>query len=257
MINRIFIVLFICLSTSCYSQVDKSLINNWKSYPIPTNRDTLMKYNNSQLEWTVSLKDSKVQVIKSRPYYDQSILPFKIKRNKSDEGKMAGKISLLEVEDGYLIGFYRGEWGGYLYWFSRDGKHHYLISNDEIVQFIKRNGINYAIQGLAHLSMSEGSIIEIEKQSDKWIAKEYLQLPTAPEAIGLDANNNFIVITSKSLLKINNDKTVVVLIEKGVWYDGLYTNSLIIKDEIVYAGMRAGVYKYNLSTGKEEWLLPY
>jgi hypothetical protein len=257
MLNRFLIILISLTTSSCYAQVDKSLINNWKSHAIPTNPDTLRRYNNSQNERTVILKDSAVHVIKSRPYYDQSILPFKIEPNKSDKSKMSGKISLLGVEDGYLIGFYRGEWGGYLYWFSKDGKHHYLISDHEIVQFIKRNGIIYAIQGLAHLGMSEGSIIKIEKQSNKWVAQEYLQLPTAPDAIALDANNDFIVITSKSLLKINNDKTIAMLVERGVWYDGLYTNSMIIKDNIVYAGMREGVFKFNLSTGNQEWLLPY
>jgi len=251
MLNRIFIIL-ICLSCfSCHAQVDKSLIDNWKSYAIPTNQDTLRKYNYSQNEWSVFIKDNKVHVTKNRLYHDPSIVPFKINSDEKD------RLSILKVEDGYLIGFYRGEWGGHLDYFSKNGKDHYLISGDEIVQFIKKDSKIFAIQGLAHMGMSEGSIIKITKENGKWTSKEYLKLPTAPDAIGLDRNKNFIVITSKSLLKVDSNAKINVLIEQGIWYARLYTNSIVIKDDIVYAGMRAGVYKYNLQTGRQEWLLPY
>jgi hypothetical protein len=169
---------------------------------------------------------------------------------------MYGKISMLKVDDGYLVGFYRGEWGGSLFWFSKDGKKYYQISDDELVQFIKRNGKNYAIQGLAHLGMSEGGVIKIEKINGKWKSKEYLKLPTAPDAIALD-NDDFIIVTSKSLLKVDNNIKISVLIDRAVWYNGLYPNSIVVKKNIVYAGMRAGVFKYNLTTNKQNWLLNY
>jgi len=48
-------------------------------------------------------------------------------------------IDVLEVEDGYLVGFHGGEFGGDLYWFSKNGQKKYKISGDNIVQFIKRD----------------------------------------------------------------------------------------------------------------------
>jgi hypothetical protein len=115
MLKRAFIIL-VCFSCfSCNSKVDKSLIENWKSYPIPTNPDTLRDYNNSPNEWALFIKDNKVHVVKSRPYHDTSIVSFKI---NSDEKE---KLSSIQVTDGYLVGYYRGEWGGHLDWFSKNG----------------------------------------------------------------------------------------------------------------------------------------
>jgi hypothetical protein len=257
MLNRIFIVFFSFISASCYSQVDYGLLKNWKIHEIPSNSDTLRKYNNSVNDWSVFIRNNTLTVIKRKQYDDQSILPFDVKPKGDEKSKMSGRISLIKVEDGYLVGFNRGEWGGYLYWFSKDGSNHYLISNDQVVQFINKKGQNYAIQGLAHLTMSEGSIIKIEKKNNKWLAHEYVSLPTAPEAIGLDIDDNFLIMTSKSLLKIEDNKKIQTLIGRGFWYDDLTTNSMVISNNIIYAGMTAGVFKYDLSNGKQEWLLPY
>jgi hypothetical protein len=256
MLNRVLIVLISLIIQSCYWQADYGLINNWKSYPVPANADTLRKYNNSLNEWCVSIGNNIVQVNKYKPSY-QSIVPFKINPNPADKSKMIGVVSFVKVADGYLIGFNGGEWRGHLYWFANDGKNYYEISDDQIVQFIKRNGQIYAIQGLAHLGISEGSIIKIEKKDGKWAAKEYLKLPKAPYCFSVDSEKDFIVLTSNNLLKVDSSKSIKTIVNAGVWSNGLYPNSLVIKDDIVYAGMRAGVYKYNLSNGKQEWLLPY
>ena len=114
----------------------------------------------------------------------------------------------------------------------------------------------YAIEGLAHLSMSEGSIVEIKKDNGKWTSKEYLKLPSAPEAIELDSKNNFIIVTSSSLLSIDNYNHIDTLIATGMWDSYLYPNSLVNQNDILFIGMRKGVFKYNLLTKKDEWLLP-
>ncbi|HWD87638.1 MAG TPA: hypothetical protein VG367_05885 [Mucilaginibacter sp.] len=240
--------------TSCYSQVNKTLVDNWHSYAVPTNRDSLKKYSWSQNDWAVFIKDGNVNAKKQNRHIGADTLPFKIDPKVYKDAFCRGKISVIRVDDGYLAGNYRGEWGGDLYWFSDNGKKYYKISDDEVVQFIKRDNQIYAIQGLAHLGMSEGSIIKIEKSNNKWIAIEYLKLPTAPEAIALDKDKNFIIITSKSLLKIGSLSHAKFLIEKGMWYY-LYPTSMVIKDNIVYSGMRAGIFRYNLATGEQKWLM--
>jgi outer membrane protein assembly factor BamB len=90
------------------------------------------------------------------------------------------------------------------------------------------------------------------------MVRDYLKLSTAPEAVAIDDHDNFIIITSKSLLKVDNNAKTSTLINTGIWWHAaLNTNSLIIKNSIVYAGMRAGVYEYDMNVGKEYWLLPY
>ncbi len=106
--------------------------------------------------------------------------------------------------------------------------------------------------------MSSGSIIEIKKKKKKWVAKEYLKLPTAPNAIQIDNNENFIIVTSSSLISVDKRAAIDILVDVGVWdvYNQLYPSSLIIHNNVVYIGMRKGVYKFDLSTKTEEWLLP-
>ena len=251
--NRILITIIYFCCSSCYSNIDRSFIDNWKSYTIPINLDTLRNYNSSSHEYAVFVKNNEVRVIKARPYHDTSIVPFKIQSDEKEQ------LSALKVVDGFLVGFYRGEWGGHLDWYSKDSKHHYLISEDEIVHFVKREGVNYAIQGLAHGAESEGSIISIEKENGRWISKKYLKLPFAPRAIGYDTNNEFFILTSERLLKIDSNKKITILVKNPFWFNHIYLNSIsmVIKNNIIYAGMKAGVYKYNLSTGRQEWLLPY
>jgi len=105
--------------------------------------------------------------------------------------------------------------------------------------------------------MSEGSIINFEKENGKWVVQEYLKLPKAPYCFNLDSKKNFIILTSNNLIEVDMNKNIKTIVDAGVWTNGLYPNSLVIKDDIVYSGMRAGVYKFNLSNGKQEWLLPY
>jgi hypothetical protein len=147
---------------SCLSQSDKRLITNWYKYPIPTNPDTIKKYNFSPNKWYVYKKNDSAYVVDEKGVLPIQ-LPFKVKVKKEDRSVSFGRPSIMKVDNGYLIGFYKGEWGGALYWVSKDGKKYYKISNHEIVQFINKDGKLYAIEGLSHLNMSEGSIIEIYK----------------------------------------------------------------------------------------------
>ena len=102
--------------------------------------------------------------------------------------------------------------------------------------------------------MSEGSIIEIKKEKDKWIRETYLELPDAPG--GADVYKDFvIIITSNSLIKIDKQKKIDYLIRDAFWRTYLYPTSLIVKDNIAYIGMRKGVLKYNLLTSGQEWLM--
>jgi len=138
---------------------------------------------------------------------------------------------------------------------------------------VKRDDKIYAIAGLAHLTTSKGSIIEIEKKKKKWVATEYLKLPTAPVAIQLDSKGNFIVVTfgtnwsfekagnyvinaTPGLFSIDRNANIDILVKNGMWGDYLYPSSMVIQNDVVYIGMRKGVYKFDLATKKDEWLLP-
>ncbi len=252
---RFFFILATIISVNSFAQTPL-LVDEWKSYPVPSSKDSLMKYNYSK-NWYVTIEKDKI--IGNTIENECDALPFIITTGKSIFDKFYGEQSIVKVSDGFLVGFYRGEWGGSLYWFSEDGKQNYKISGSMVIQFIKRENKLYAIEGLAHMGLSYGSIIEINNIDGKWTAKEYLSLPSSPAAIALDKANSFIVITSNSLLQINRDATITTLIEKGFWKPYLYPASATInmKNNTAYLGMRGGVFKYNLTTKIQEWLMPY
>ncbi len=254
--RKLKLIISLLIFSTSYGQSNLTPITSWKSYNVPTNRDSLSKFNFDPNDWVVSFENQEVYVSSKSKYSVKSILPFEIKPSDEEKHIFRGKRSVLKVDDGFLVGFYRGEWGGNLYWFSKDGASKYKISNDEIVDFKIRDNKIYAIEGLSHLSTSEGSIVEIKKQNDKWTTVEYLKLPFAPDAFELDSKNNFVIITSTSLISVDTSKNIDTLISIGIWDIFLYPNSLVIQNDTLFVGMRKGVFKYNLLTKKEEWLLP-
>ena len=281
------ILMFLMFSFSTFGQENMTFLKNWKTYPVPTNKDTIRKYNSAKSDWMVYYEEDEIRVddIRNLKINPIAKLPFDVFQSSYEvkdingekhiivTGPEEGGVDVVEVKDGYLIGFNRGEWGGDLYWFSKNGKEKYKISGHQIVQFIKRDNKIYAIEGLAHLSMSRGSIIEIEKKEGKWITKEFLKLPTAPEVIQLDSKENFIVVTfgtdwsfdkggksvihaTPGLFSIDRKANIVTLVKDGIWGDDLYPSSMVIQNDVVYIGMRKGVYKFDLVTKRDEWLLP-
>ena len=275
--KAISILTFLMISLPIFGQENLTFLKNWKSYPVPTDEDTLYQYSWSPNNWIVYSDKDDVRVDEILIKKPEDKLPFKISQSNGNITNIAAPLCGLsdveEVDDGYLTGFNRGEYGGELYWFSKDGKKRYEVSGHQIVQFIKRDDKIYAIAGLAHLTTSKGSIIEIEKKKKKWVATEYLKLPTTPVAIQLDSKGNFIVVTdginwsfnkagmcvinaTPGLFSIDRDANIDTLVKAGMWGDYLYPSSMVIQNGVVYIGMRKGVYKFDLTTKKDEWLLP-
>jgi len=263
--NTFKILFLLFFSVSVYGQTDKGFLKNWNTYPIP---EDIMGYNSAKNDWIVYLDRNEIRVVDDRSYtYKQNLtnkkMPFKIEQK--------GLSDAIKVKDGYLVGFNRGEWGGELCWFSKNGKEKDemfgSMFSPPVVQFIKRDNKIYAITGLAHLGMSFGNIIKIEKKEKKWIAEVFLKLPDAPYAIQLDHKDNMLVFTSSGLYSIDKEAnldTLAIKISRNpeiypnpqcLWCF-LYPTSMVIQNDVVYVGMRGGVYKFDITTRKEEWLLP-
>ncbi|QHL87507.1 hypothetical protein GU926_08675 [Nibribacter ruber] len=227
------------------------LVKLWKSYPVPT-KEQAKGYNLDSSDWQVFIKDNLVLATSDR-YFKPESLPFGLPKGCSSD--FGGRQTIVSFPDGYLVGFDKGEWGGALGWFDKKGKECLKISDDQVVKIVRVDDQVFAIEGLAHLSTSRGSLLRIYKKGGKWQVEKYLGLPYAPEGLGVDSNKNLIVITSNNLIKVRKDKSIEVLIKDGFWSYGLYPNSLIIKDDVAFIGMRKGVLKYNLNTKAQEWLM--
>jgi hypothetical protein len=174
-------------------------------------------------------------------------------------GRFAGGFAVQKVDDGWLVGFNDGEFGAALYWFSGNGQMKYKISDDQVVDFIAMPHGIIAIQGLAHLSMSQGSLIRIARDSDRkrWRSTTVQKLTEAPEAFVRLTDGTLIIILSDSLVSLSPQNKLTTLIKCADW-GGLYANSAVLSpdESKVYVGMRQFVGEYDLGSKKLKYLIP-
>lgn len=221
----------------------------------------LYRANYSQAEWSVKRDKQSVMAFLStenngdptseKPAFEMTIPP--------KQKPMGNAVYTHKVSDGWLAGFNRGEFGAALWWFSTDGKTSYHISDHQINQFIAYGERVFAVEGLAHLGMSDGSLIEIQKEGEKWVAKTFVELPDSGEAVMLLPDGRFCVVTSQMLLAVTLEKKMELLLPKAEW-GTLYPNSIVIdaKGKWVYVGMRQFVVRYDMEANDHSmtYLIP-
>jgi len=237
-------------------------VRNWQEIAVPRINDKasfkIWSYaaNYSEYEWYIfndgnkvraHLTSDKPQNIADRPQFTPNA------------GRFRGGSAFAAVDDGWLVGFNQGEFGAALYWFSHDGKESYEVSNHQVVDFFTRKDGLYAIEGLAHLSLSEGSIIRISRPQPHahWQASVVTTLPYAPYAISVRRDGTMLVTLSDELVTVSNDFKINTLDSAPLWR-GLYPNSSVLDSDErkLYIGMRQYVGELDLSTKKFRFLIP-
>ena len=212
--------------------------------------------NYSNLEWHVFTQDGKP----SASHGNDATGPRPARPKFTPKAaKFRGGSAFAEVDDGWLVGFNQGEFGAALYWFSRDGKRSYKVSDHQVVDFFSLpNGI-HAIEGLAHMGMSEGSVIRIArpKAGAHWEAISVAKLPFAPYAVSLRRDGTMLITLSDSLVSIGPGRKIHTLLADAPW-GGLYpSSSILLPDEQrLYIGMRQFVGEFDLTTKKCRFLIP-
>lgn len=101
----------------------------------------------------------------------------------------------LKVDNGWLTGSDRGEWGGELVYLTEDGQAVKLL--DTNVEDIYKLGEKYiALTGLSHLFINEGLIYQLHKQDNEWHAEPWVNLPGAPESSWFVETGELLINTS-------------------------------------------------------------
>lgn len=206
--------------------------------------------NYSVLEWNVKEDKGKIKASLSKDaVLEKPTFTPRTKRFKSG-------YRFKKVDDGWLVAFNQGEFGAELWWFSENGQASYKISNDQVNQFITSDAHIYAIQGLAHLGSSEGSLIKMEKRDRRWISIMHVDFGESPEAIIRMENNSFVIVLTNSLIRVDEGFNVTKIVENSNW-GTLYPNSIASNNlQFIYVGMRQYVVEVNLQTGKVRYLIP-
>lgn len=201
-------------------------INKLESRPFSERQEWVNA--NWNLTCQVSLKDGKLYVNKA--------------------GKEPSNLYL--VENGYLVGEDRGEFGGNITFHS--GTESYEILGENFRGFVKINNDIYVLTGLAHLGSFHGALYKLKMQDNKWIAEKTLDLGNCPETYVLTDDNTLYVVTYQSLVEIKND-AITKILTPDAFEDGLSTNSAVYYNNMLVIGLRAGIYTYQLDSGAENW----
>lgn len=210
----------------------------------------------SHFEWRVFIQDGKPSAS-----HGEDATGKKPDRPKflPTAGKFDEGTAFAAVDDGWLVGFNRGEFGADLYWFSPDGTRSYKISDHQVVDFFTLPDGIYAIEGLAHMRMSKGSVIRIARTNPNahWEAMSVVKLPFAPYAVSLRRDGTMLITLSDSLVAIGPDHKIRTLLADAPW-EGLYPNSSILQsgEQRLYIGMRQFVGGFDLTTSKFRFLIP-
>jgi hypothetical protein len=230
-------------------------VQKWKKYELPS-EDAILQFNNSATSWLLSL-DPSGQVIaqnKIAKFPSVDSLPFKIYFDTSKAFSWRGFRTVKKVDNGYLVGFNKGEFGGSLHWFSESGDSTYQISRGNVDYIFEYKKKIYMVSGLFHMGKDRGGINEMKFGDGKWKADQGIELPSKSDII-MAYKDRILIITTKTILFFDGTSNFDFVKNDGFW-DVLYPQSALVLNDELFVGMRGGVYKINLITKKEEWLMP-
>jgi hypothetical protein len=175
--------------------------------------------------------------------------------------RFSGPSAFARVDDGWLVGFNHGEFGAALYWFSTDGNRNYKISDHQVVDFVPTADGILAVEGLAHMGTSRGSLIRIAcvKGETQWKAKRLTELPFAPYAVSRRRDGELLITLSNSLVAVtpHDPAKAVTLLANADW-GHLYPESSALRpdERKLYIGMRQFVGEFDLQTRGFRFLIP-
>jgi hypothetical protein len=233
----------------------------------------LSSANCSPFEWRVFTTSDdanpSAELVKVDRFYEQSRrelpLPFPPPLPPSSrfrEGPTEGRRYVKEVEDGYIIGFNKGEWGGSLWWCTKQGVYHH-ITRANVVGILHTNVGLLVLEGLAHLTSSSGQLLKIERDIEgRWVCKEFLKLYKAPRAATFLEDDSLLIVTSNGLVRVylderENSANLDKLLSDQFWRC-LYPNSVVAtRSGDIFIGMRHGVVRVAFNDDcRVDWLLP-
>jgi hypothetical protein len=236
-------------------------LSEWQAVPMPAKSEALahalfeQAANYSQRKWYVFLDAGTAHSSLDGDFIDSAKRPA----FEPTAGKVVGATSFAAVDNGWIIGFNHGEFGAALYWFSADGAQNYRISEDPVIAFFTRPDGLYAIEGLAHMTLSRGSVIRLTRTpaDGKWHSEVATPLPFAPSALAVRHDGSLLIVLSDSLVSVGLDHRVHAVLAEVPW-SALYPTSAVLSpdERRLYIGMRQFVAQVDLTTHTLRLLIP-
>lgn len=259
---RVIAFALLALTAQAAAPPYSSDLSTWTEVPVPPQSDQasyqIWSYagSYSDYEWRVFTREGRPH---ARLISEATAVPKEHPDFTPAAGEFKGASAFARVGDGWLVSFNEGEFGAALYWFSADGKRSYKISDHQVEEFLHLPDGVYAVEGLAHLMMNEGSLIQITRAGarSRWQARTIMRLPAAPQAASLTSDGTIILTLFDALVRVDHNHKIHRLLAPAPW-NGFYPNSSVLVDheQKLYLGMRQYVAAFNLGTKKLRFLVP-
>ncbi len=231
----------------------------------------------SNKQWYVFSRDNKVDVSTEREEAPGLLkvedLPFAVPNDPALESDDQKK-TVLPVEDGFLISFYAGEFGGSLWWFSEDGTQKKTVLDYDPQRIYPTSFVNnflvmgdsvYALVGLEHLSLDMGGIIGLQKDFyGNWTVGSFFDLGSAAGSYYRIGYKKYFILTNKKVVEFSPLKGTKTLYEVNTLNrNGSHpfkSDATLARDEDgnIYIGGNYKIIRLSPVQGgyKEEWLIP-
>lgn len=210
--------------------------------------------NWSKREWRVAIERGAIAITPAteREPNTGPALPFAL----PNQPEFRGRRHVLPVSGGFLVGLDAGEWGGSLHWFSANGQQHTKLAGENVRGLVAFGDAVVSIEGLSHLSMSEGNARWLSLTGGAWHETALVPLDAGPETFAATKDAIY-VLTLHSLVRLDHQRTATVI--QPVEIGGLYPDSMTIDDAgRLWVGMRLFVLRLSpgATTFETTWLVP-
>lgn len=125
---------------------------------------------------------------------------------KDEDGTVKrSQLRGVKVEDGYLVGSNRGEWGGEITFVDTSGDSFVIARENTNAIYQTTYGI-LAVTGLAHMSANSGFIQKVYRGGDgRWIATKWRALPGAPRSSWLLRDGRLLINCFGGIVLVSAD----------------------------------------------------
>jgi hypothetical protein len=162
----------------------------------------------------------------------------------------------LPARDGWIVAASFGEWGGGLYWLSKDGSDVVRISDRNTDEVMKTNGGIFAVQSLHHLTFWYSDLIEVRKTATGWTTELVTNLHEAPRFV-LPDKDRFILVMSDYVCSLEPNGRRRELYRLPV--EERVESAILLNDGSLWIGSCRGLLRLQPKTRNEyvaQWFLP-
>jgi len=169
--NLKFILIFIGLTMTSCSDDSGQTLDDKSIEVVLIEKDIQVDLN---IENT-HLPSEMIETIESLKFKEADTSNKSIGFNVSDKIKFFPIHAYVKYSDGWLIASGRGEWGGIIYWVSKKGDYR-VIRDDDLsypIDVIEDENTILITQGMLHLSLSEGHLLELNRNGGDFETRVY------------------------------------------------------------------------------------